>query len=78
MKTAISLPDDVFRDADKLAKRLRKSRSELYREAVTEYLARHEPEAITEALDRLVDETSVQLDKFGAAAAHGILRATEW
>jgi predicted transcriptional regulator len=78
MKTAISLPDDVFRDADKLAERLKKSRSELYREAVTEYLARHEPEAITEALDRLVDETGVQLDKFGAAAAHGILRTTEW
>ena len=78
MKTAISLPDDVFRDADKLAKRLKKSRSELYREAVTEYLARHEPEAITEALDRLVDETGVQLDEFGAAAAHEILRTTEW
>jgi predicted transcriptional regulator len=78
MKTAISLPDDIFRDADKLAKRLKKSRSELYREAVTEYLARHEPEAITEALDRLVDETGGQLDKFGAAAARGILRTTEW
>jgi metal-responsive CopG/Arc/MetJ family transcriptional regulator len=38
MKTVISLPDGVFRDAERLARRLKKSRSELYREAVAEYV----------------------------------------
>ena len=46
MKTAISLPEDIFVQADRLARRLRKSRSQLYREAVAEYLARHDPDAL--------------------------------
>src|SRR5207245_3739515 len=46
MKTAVSLPDDVFDQAERLARRLRKSRSALYREAIAEYVARHEPEAL--------------------------------
>jgi metal-responsive CopG/Arc/MetJ family transcriptional regulator len=39
MKTAISLPNDVFESADELAQRLGISRSELYATAVAEYLA---------------------------------------
>ncbi len=52
MKTAISLPDALFAEADRLARRLAKSRSQLYREAVEEYIARHDPEEVTRALDR--------------------------
>ena len=33
MKTAISLPDEIFEEAERLARWLKKSRSELYREA---------------------------------------------
>jgi predicted transcriptional regulator len=78
MKTAISLPDEVFRDAERLARRLKKSRSQLYKEAVAEYVARHEPEAITEALDRLAAEVDSGLDKFGSAAARRVLERSEW
>ena len=78
MKTAISLPDAVFRDAERLAKRLRKSRSELYREAVAEYVARHEPEAITEALNRLAKNLDTGSDEFTAAAAARVLERSEW
>ena len=46
MKTAVSIPNSVFLAADALARRLRKSRSRLYAEAVAEYLDRHAPEAI--------------------------------
>lgn len=49
MKTAVSLPDDIFRAADKLAKRARKSRSRLYAEALAEYLARHASDEVTDA-----------------------------
>lgn len=38
MKVAISLPDPVFRDAETLARRLRKSRSKLYAEAIADYV----------------------------------------
>ncbi|HSN91102.1 MAG TPA: ribbon-helix-helix protein, CopG family [Anaeromyxobacteraceae bacterium] len=78
MKTAISLPDAIFRDAERLARRLKKSRSELYREAVAEYVARHEPEAVTEALDRLADEVETRPDEFSSAAARRVLGRSEW
>jgi len=78
MKTAISLPDAVFREAERLARRLKKSRSELYREAVTEYVARHEPEAITEAMNRLAAKLDTRLDEFTSAAARRTLERSEW
>jgi predicted transcriptional regulator len=78
MKTAISLPDAVFRDAERLAKRLRKSRSELYREAVVEYVARHEPEAVTDALNQLAERLDTRPDEFTAAAARRVLERSEW
>ncbi len=78
MKTAISLPDAVFRDAERLARRLKKSRSQLYKEAVAEYVARHDPEAITEAMDRLAAEVDTRLDEFGSAAARHVLERSEW
>lgn len=53
MKTAVSLPDPVFRSADRLAARLGVSRSELYCRAIKELLARHEDAAVTEQLDAL-------------------------
>jgi predicted transcriptional regulator len=78
MKTAISLPDAVFRDAERLAKRLKKSRSKLYMEAVAEYVARHEPEAITEALNRLAKRPDARVDEFTSAAARRVLEHSEW
>ena len=41
MKTAISIPDNIFESADDLAKRLGLSRSELYVKAIVQYLAEH-------------------------------------
>jgi predicted transcriptional regulator len=78
MKTAISIPDKVFRDAERLAERLQKSRSQIYTEAVAEYLARHDPDAITEQINAVCDEVDTRPDPFVAAAARRILERTEW
>jgi antitoxin MazE6 len=78
MKTAISLPDAIFREAERLARRLKKSRSQLYQEAVAEYVARHEPEAITESMDRLARELDTRPDEFTSAAARRVLGRSEW
>jgi metal-responsive CopG/Arc/MetJ family transcriptional regulator len=78
MKTAISLPDEVFRDADRLAKRLKKSRSNLYTEAVAEYVARHEPEAVTEALNQVAKKLDTRPDRFASAAARRVLEGSKW
>ena len=81
MKTAISIPDDLFREADRAARRLGKSRSQLYGEAVKEYLVRREGDAITEAMNRVMEEVGSSPDgsrEFVRRAARRVLRRTEW
>jgi predicted transcriptional regulator len=78
MKTAISIPDTLFRRAEALAKRLGKSRSQLYREALAEYVARREPNAVTVALDEVVDEFGEGADEWTAHAARSVLERSEW
>ncbi len=78
MKTAISLPDDLFESADALAKRLGVSRSELYATAVAEFLAKHQQAKVTERLDQVYGHQPSRLDRpLGRAQARS-LRATEW
>jgi metal-responsive CopG/Arc/MetJ family transcriptional regulator len=78
MKTAISIPDDVFEEAERLARRLGKSRSELYREALAEYVARHDPETVTAAMNRVATEVDTSLDGFSRRAARTVGERTEW
>ncbi|HEX6903721.1 MAG TPA: hypothetical protein VF789_28685 [Thermoanaerobaculia bacterium] len=78
MKTAISIPDQVFREAERLAERLRKSRSQLYSEAVAEYLARHEPESLTDRINAVCAEVDTRPSPFLTEAARRILERTEW
>jgi hypothetical protein len=72
------LPDDIFVQADRLARRLKKSRSQLYRQAVAEYLARHDPDAVTSAMDKVVGQIKPRSDRFVSVAARRILHRTEW
>jgi metal-responsive CopG/Arc/MetJ family transcriptional regulator len=51
VKTAISLPDDVFRAVDAQAKRLKVSRSELFARAAVRLLATLEDERVTASYD---------------------------
>lgn len=79
MKTAISLPDRVFREAEGYAKRTRKSRSQLYAEALVEYLARHAPDEVTESMNAVVDELGVAApDAFVQQAGRRVLKSVEW
>ena len=56
MKTAISLPNEVFEAADALARRLGVSRSELYATAVNEFLSKHRSRHVTARLDEVYSE----------------------
>ncbi len=78
MKTAISIPDDVFEVAEQLARRTKKSRSQLFSDAVREYVARHAADEITEAMDRVCAELKPAPDKFAAAAARRTLERVTW
>src|SRR5262249_23478410 len=78
MKTAVSLPDEVFRAAERHARRQRKSRSQLYAEALSEYLSRHGADEVTEAMNQVVDQLKEAPDPFVTAAARRILKRSEW
>lgn len=78
MKTAVSIPDDLFHRADALADRLGKSRSEVYREALADYVARRDTAAVTRALDEVADELAAEHQGFSAAAARRTLADSEW
>lgn len=78
MKTAVSIPDDLFERADVLAQTLGKSRSQVYREALAEYLLRREPRSITAALDELAGEVGGGPDPWTTEAARQVLAHTEW
>ena len=78
MKTAISIADAVYTEAERLARRVKKSRSQLYTEAVAEYLARHDPEAVTEAMNRVCEAVDTHPDPAVSAAARRVLQHTEW
>lgn len=80
MKTAVSVPDDIFREADALARRSARSRSEVYSAALRDYLARHDPEQVTRALDDVVSRIggAEGEEEFLAAAGRRLLEQSEW
>jgi predicted transcriptional regulator len=78
MKTAVSLPDPIFRAAEQHARRAQKSRSQLYAEAIAEYLARHAPDEVTEAMNRVADQLEGTPAPFASAAARRVLERGEW
>jgi metal-responsive CopG/Arc/MetJ family transcriptional regulator len=78
MKIAVSIPDDLYKAAERLARRSMKSRSRLFSDALREYLARHAQDQVAEAMDRACAELGTSNDPFVSAAAQRILEHTEW
>jgi metal-responsive CopG/Arc/MetJ family transcriptional regulator len=80
MKTAVSVPDDIFEQAERLARSAGRSRSEVYSAALRDYIARHSPDQVTETLDRVIAALGghASPDPFVAAAARGTFESSEW
>jgi metal-responsive CopG/Arc/MetJ family transcriptional regulator len=78
MKTAVSIPDEVFTRVERLARRAGKSRSEVFSEALREYVARHAPDEVTEAMDRVCEQVQTEGNQFVCEAARRVLERTEW
>ncbi len=78
MKTSFSIPDDLFERAERLAKKMNHSRSELYSRAVAEYVARHSADEVTEALNAALEEIDQSEEGFTREASIGLLRRTDW
>lgn len=79
MKTAVSIPDRIFQEAERYAKRAKKSRSQVFSEAVAEYLARRAPDNVTESMNAVLDALGDDgKDRFVAKAAKARLKRVEW
>ena len=78
MKTAVSIPDEVFEKVERLARRAGRSRSEVFAAALAEYVARHAPDEVTEAMDRVCASLGNQEDAFVSAAGERVLDNIEW
>jgi metal-responsive CopG/Arc/MetJ family transcriptional regulator len=62
MKTAISIPQNVFETAEKMAEKLGVSRSQLYVTAIKDYLDGHTDDSVTTKLNEVYAHTTSQLD----------------
>ena len=78
MKTAISLPDPIFKAADDLARRLGMSRSQLYTTAVMRFLDSFDDEAVTQALNEVYSESTSSLDSILLHMQLQTLPVEEW
>ena len=78
MKTAVSIPDDIFERAERFALQGRRSRSEVYAAALDEYLARRAHDEVTDAMNRACGEIGGTDGAFLAAAGRRVLAETEW
>ena len=78
MKTAVSIPDEIFERAERFARRTRRSRSAVFSEALREYVAQHTPDDVTEAMDRVCAAVNDEHDGFVTTAARRVLERTEW
>jgi predicted transcriptional regulator len=78
MKTAVSIPDEVFEDAERLASRLQTSRSQLYARALAEFVARHDDDRVTTMMDQAIRGVGQEGSAFVNAAARQTMQRSEW
>jgi len=78
MKTAISLPDSVFEEAEALAAQLGLSRSQLYTKALQTYLQKYNRDQILSRLNQVYSEASSELDPMLSTMQFTSLPTEDW
>jgi len=78
MKTAVSVPNEVYAQAEELARRTGRTRSEIYSTALRDYLAHHQAVPVTAAMDQALAEIDSAPDHFLDAAARETAARAEW
>jgi hypothetical protein len=78
VKTAISIPDEVYQAAEELAERLGVSRSELYATAVAEFVAALRSRGVTARLNEVYADQSSSLDPGLQRAQADAVGSEEW
>lgn len=79
MKTAISIPDPIFKSVEQMAKRLGLSRSQLFTQAAMVFVEEHSAKDVTKALDRIYGEEPAVLETgFKSIQSKSIKKASSW
>jgi metal-responsive CopG/Arc/MetJ family transcriptional regulator len=78
MKTAISLPDELFAAADQYAQEKEMTRSELYASALREYLGRHRMENLTEKINVAMNEIKMGSEEMYKGSGMRSIRELTW
>jgi predicted transcriptional regulator len=78
MKVAISLPDTVFDAAEMLAQELSMSRSQLYAQALSEFLQARSASAVTAKLNEVYGREDAAVDPALMRAQVGALTHEAW
>jgi len=78
MKVAVSIPDAVFEEIEQLARRLKRTRSDVYSRALAEYAARHAPDRVTDGFDAALMEIQEPPDQFVHVASRWTLQRSHW
>ena len=78
MRTAVSLPDALFKKGEAAAKKLKVSRSHLYATALAEYLKRREDDAIAAKLNGVYSREDSRMDEELNRAQLDVLARERW
>jgi predicted transcriptional regulator len=78
VKTAISLPEDLFRRAEAAARKLRMSRSQLYAVAIAEFIERRQAAKITQRLNEVYSSEPAKIDSAVASAQSKSIEREPW
>jgi metal-responsive CopG/Arc/MetJ family transcriptional regulator len=78
MKTAVSIPDEIFAEAEQLARALETTRSQLYSRALREFVARNAPGRVTAAMNQTLDKIGPEDGSARRTAARKVFERVEW
>lgn len=78
MKTAVSIPDALYEQADEVAGELKLSRSKLYSIAIKEFIKNHQKSDITERIDQYINENGQPIDPVFLRGSLDDLKKVEW
>ena len=78
MKSSSLIPKALEARVARVARRLRKPTRLVLREAIEEYVVRHDAEAVTDAMNRIAEAIDTRPDPALAGVARSVLERTEW
>ena len=78
MKSAAAIPKALEAKVARVARRLKKAPRLVLRDAVDEYVTRHDPEAVTQAMNRVAELVDTRSEPGVAGAARRTLEHVEW